>query len=178
MSQPVKHAGPDTRPVDDRHRGHQGPTAGGHSPEIRDAAGGQAEVRDRQPGMMLLISMAITVAYVASMATSLDWLDLEFWWELAALVTIMLLGHWQEMKAIGQARGALAALAELLPDQADRVTPEGIETVQLSALVEGDVVLVRPGARVPAEGEVVEGAADVGESMLTGESRPVSKAAG
>ena len=83
-------------------------------------AGGVAEVRDRQPGMMLLIAMAITVAYVASMATSLGWLDLEFWWELAALVTIMLLGHWQEMKAIGQARGALAALAELLPDEAER----------------------------------------------------------
>ena len=82
--------------------------------------GGVAELRDRQPGMMLLISMAITVAYGASLATSLDWLDLEFWWELAALVTIMLLGHWQEMKAIGQARGALAALAELLPDDAER----------------------------------------------------------
>ena len=77
--------------------------------------GGVAEVRDRQPGMMLLISMAITVAYVASMATSLDWLDLEFWWELAALVTIMLLGHWQEMKAIGQARGALAGAGRAPP---------------------------------------------------------------
>ncbi len=83
--------------------------------------GGLAEIRDRQPGMMLLISMAITVAYAASMATSLDWLDLEFWWELALLVTIMLLGHWQEMKAIGQARGALAALAELLPDDAELI---------------------------------------------------------
>ena len=68
-------------------------------------AGGVMEVRHRQPGMMLLISMAIAVAYVASMATTFEWLDLEFWWELAALVTIMLLGHWQEMKAIGQARG-------------------------------------------------------------------------
>ena len=84
--------------------------------------GGVAEVRQRQPGMMLLISMAIAVAYGASMATSLDVLDLEFWWELAALVTIMLLGHWQEMKAIGQAQGALAALAELLPDEAELVT--------------------------------------------------------
>ena len=83
--------------------------------------GGVTEIRDRQPGMMLLISMAITVAYAASMASSLDWLELEFWWELAALVTIMLLGHWQEMKAIGQARGALAALAELLPDDAEVV---------------------------------------------------------
>ncbi len=83
--------------------------------------GGVAEVRERQPGMMLLISMAITVAYAASMATSLDWFDLEFWWELALLVTIMLLGHWQEMKAIGQASGALAALAELLPDDAELI---------------------------------------------------------
>ena len=78
------------------------------------------------PGMMLLISMAITVAFAASMATSVGWFDLDFWWELAALVTIMLLGHWQEMKAIGQAQGALAALAELLPDEAERVDPDGI----------------------------------------------------
>ena len=83
--------------------------------------GGVAEVKARQPGMMLLISMAIVVAYGASLASSLEWFDLEFWWELAALVTIMLLGHWQEMRAIGQARGALAALAELLPDDAERI---------------------------------------------------------
>ncbi len=92
-------------------------------------AGGVAEVRDRQPGMMLLITMAISVAYIASMATSLDWLDLEFWWELAALVTIMLLGHWQEMKAIGQAQNALAALAALLPDEADLVDGDTIRPV-------------------------------------------------
>jgi Cu2+-exporting ATPase len=142
-------------------------------------AGGVAEVRDRQPGMMLLISMAITVAYAASMATSLDWLDLEFWWELAALVTIMLLGHWQEMKAIGQARGALAALAELLPDEAERVGDDGeIEAVSLADLGLGDVVLVRSGARVPADGEIVDGEAELDESMITGESRPVAKATG
>jgi Cu2+-exporting ATPase len=141
--------------------------------------GGVDEVRDRQPGMMLLISMAITVAYVASMASSLDWFDLDFWWELAALVTIMLLGHWQEMKAIGQAQGALAALAELLPDDADRVRPDGeVETVALADLQTGDVVLVRSGARVPADGEIVEGEAELDESMITGESRPVAKAAG
>ena len=88
-----------------------------------------------QPGMMLLIAMAITVAWTASMATSLGWFDLEFWWELAALVTIMLLGHWQEMKAIGQAQGALAALAELLPDEAERVDADGtVETVGVAAL--------------------------------------------
>jgi P-type Cu2+ transporter len=141
--------------------------------------GGLAELRQRQPGMMLLISMAIIVAYGASMATSLDWLDLEFWWELAALVTIMLLGHWQEMKAIGQAQGALAALAELLPDDAERVGPDGqLETVALAELRPGDVVLVRSGARVPADGEIVDGQAELDESMITGESRPVPKSAG
>ena len=142
-------------------------------------AGGVAELRARQPGMMLLISMAIVVAYGASMATSLDWLDLEFWWELAALVTIMLLGHWQEMKAIGQAQGALAALAELLPDDAERVGPDGqVTTVSLADLGPGDVVLVRSGARVPADGVIVEGDAELDESMITGESRPVPKAPG
>jgi Cu2+-exporting ATPase len=142
-------------------------------------AGGVAELRERQPGMMLLISMAIVVAYGASMATSLDRLDLEFWWELAALVTIMLLGHWQEMKAIGQAQGALAALAELLPDDAERIGPDGqVTTVSLADLRPGDVVLVRPGARVPADGEIVEGDAELDESMITGESRPVSKSPG
>jgi Cu2+-exporting ATPase len=137
--------------------------------------GGVAEIRDRQPGMMLLISMAITVAYVASMATSLDWLDLEFWWELTALVTIMLLGHWQEMKAIGQARGALAALAELLPDDAEVVDGDQIRRVQLDELRVDDVVLVRAGGRVPADGVIVEGEAELDESMITGESKPVSK---
>jgi Cu2+-exporting ATPase len=142
-------------------------------------AGGVAEVRDRQPGMMLLISMAITVAYAASMATSLDWFDLDFWWELAALVTIMLLGHWQEMKAIGQAQGALAALAELLPDDAERVVGDGeLETVPIWELQPGDVVLVRSGGRVPADGEIVEGEAELDESMITGESRPVPKEPG
>jgi Cu2+-exporting ATPase len=142
-------------------------------------AGGVAEVRDRQPGMMLLISMAIAVAYVASMATSLDWFDLDFWWELAALVTIMLLGHWQEMKAIGQAQGALAALAELLPDDAERVVDGGeVERVPIAGLRLGDVVLVRSGARVPADGEIVDGRAELDESMITGESRPVAKSPG
>jgi Cu2+-exporting ATPase len=140
--------------------------------------GGVAEVRDRQPGMMLLISMAITVAYVASMATSLDWLDLEFWWELAALVTIMLLGHWQEMKAIGQARGALAALAELLPDDAEVVDGDDVRRVRVDELRVGDVVLVRAGGRVPADGEIVVGEAELDESMITGESKPVAKGPG
>jgi P-type Cu2+ transporter len=109
--------------------------------------GGLAELRSRQPGMMLLISLAIVVAYTASLATSLGWFDLEFWWELAALITIMLLGHWQEMKAVGQASSALEALAELLPDEAERVTDSGTETVAVNELAQGDVVLVRPGER-------------------------------
>ena len=141
-------------------------------------AGGAGEIRDRRPGMMLLISLAITVAYASSMATSLDWLDLEFWWELAALVTIMLLGHWQEMKAIGHARGALTALAELLPDDAELVASDDVRRIPLAALRVGDVVLVRAGGRVPADGTVVDGAAGLDESMVTGESRPVAKATG
>jgi Cu2+-exporting ATPase len=100
------------------------------------------------------------------------------WWELATLITVMSLGHWLEMRSIMQAQGALKALAELLPDEAERVTPNGIEVVKSSELRTGDVVLVRPGARVPADGEVVEGSADVDESMITGESRPVAKEPG
>ncbi len=144
-------------------------------------SGAVSEVRDRQPGMMLLIGLAITVAFVASLGTSLGIgdLDLDFWWELALLVVVMLLGHWLEMKAIGQAQGALAALAELLPDEAERVTDRGeIEPVGLSALTVGDVVLVRSGGRVPADGEIVDGDAELDESMVTGESRPVPKTVG
>ncbi|MFJ8685783.1 copper-translocating P-type ATPase [Micromonospora wenchangensis] len=141
--------------------------------------GAVREVRDRAPGMMLLIAMAITVAYVASLATALGAFDLDFWWELAALVTIMLLGHWQEMKAIGQAQGALAALAALLPDDAERVGEDGQpRPVSVADLRVGDVVLVRPGGRVPADGQVVDGDAELDESMITGESRPVARGVG
>ncbi len=138
--------------------------------------GGLAEARRRRPGMMLLIAMAVVVAYGASMLTSLGASDLDFWWELAALVTVMLLGHWQEMKAIGQAQGALTALAALLPDEAERVAPGGdVATVAVADLATGDVVLVRSGARVPADGVIVEGSAEMDESMITGESRPVAR---
>jgi P-type Cu2+ transporter len=141
--------------------------------------GGWQEARDRAPGMMLLIAMAITVAYVASGAHALGIFGAELWWELALLITIMLLGHWLEMRAIGQARGALAALAELLPDEAERVTDGGdTETVAVDDLRLGDVVLVRPGARVPADGTIVQGTADVDESMITGESNPVPRGEG
>ncbi|MEW2441049.1 heavy metal translocating P-type ATPase [Micromonospora marina] len=141
--------------------------------------GGLRELRERAPGMMLLISMAIVVAYLASAATSLGLFDLDFWWELAALVTIMLLGHWQEMRAVGQARGALGALAALLPDDAERLDDAGRpHPVPVGELRVDDLVLVRPGGRVPADGRIVEGAAELDESMITGESRPVARAAG
>ena len=141
--------------------------------------GAKDEIRPWQPGMMLLIAMAITVAYVASLATSVGLFDTEIWWELALLIAVMLLGHWVEMRAVGQASGALEALAEMMPDEAERVTEEDeTETVKVTDLEVGDIVLVRPGARVPADGEIVEGAADVDESMITGESTPVSRGEG
>jgi Cu2+-exporting ATPase len=132
-------------------------------------AGAVAEARARRPGMMLLIGMAITVSFLASWSATLDLFAVEVWWEMSLLIVIMLLGHWLEMRAIGQAQGALAALAELLPDQAERVTPGGeVEPVPVSALSVGDVVMVRPGGRVPADGTIVAGFADLDESMLTG----------
>ena len=140
--------------------------------------GGVQELQDRQPGMMLLISLAIVVAFVASLASEFDWLDLEFWWELALLIDVMLLGHWQEMKAIGQASGALEALAALLPDEAEVVHGAEVHTVAVGELRLGDVVLVRPGGRVPADGTVIEGDASFDESMITGESRTVRRSSG
>jgi Cu2+-exporting ATPase len=140
--------------------------------------GGLAEARSRRPGMMLLISLAITVAFGASAATALGLFDLDFWWELALLIDIMLLGHWLEMRALGQASGALEALAALLPDEAERVTGDGVETVPVGDLAPGDLVLVRPGGRVPADGVVIDGEAELNESMITGESKPVAKQAG
>ena len=140
--------------------------------------GARTELADRQPGMMTLISLAIVVAFATSWAGTLGRFEVEIWWELATLITIMLLGHWLEMRSIAQARGALSALAELLPDTAERITAQGSETVPLGSLVVGDVILVRPGARVPADGVVVDGEADVDESMITGESQPVPKQPG
>jgi P-type Cu2+ transporter len=137
--------------------------------------GGLAEARERRPGMMLLISLAILVGFGASAASALGLFDLEFWWELALLVVIMLLGHWLEMRALGQASGALDALAALLPDEAERVRGDQVETVPVTDLAVEDVVLVRPGERVPADGTVLEGEAELDESMITGESRPVPK---
>src|SRR5882724_2617793 len=120
--------------------------------------GARAELAGRQPGMMTLISLAILVAFATSLAAMFGLLDIDVWWELASLITIMVLGHWLEMRAISQARGALNALAALLPDTAERVTGDEIQTVPLSAVHVGDIILVRPGARVAADGVVVEGA--------------------
>src|SRR5882757_2115879 len=137
--------------------------------------GAQRELADHKPGMMTLISLAILVAFGTSLAATFGLFEIEVWWELASLITIMVLGHWLEMRAISQASGALNALAGLLPDTAELVSGAETRTVPLSELHADDVVLVRPGTRVPADGTVVEGAADVDESMITGESRTVSK---
>lgn len=142
--------------------------------------GGWQEIKARQPGMMLLISMAITVAFIASWVTSLGigGFDLDFWWELALLVAIMLLGHWIEMRALGSARGALDALAALLPDEAERVIDGGTESISVTELTPNDVVLVRSGARMPADGTITEGSAEIDESMITGESKTVPRTVG
>ncbi|WP_426521193.1 heavy metal translocating P-type ATPase [Diaminobutyricibacter sp. McL0618] len=144
--------------------------------------GAVAELRDRQPGMMTLISLAIVVAFGYSLAVTFGLSGMDFWWELATLITIMLLGHWIEMSAVMGAQDALGQLAKLLPDEAERMLggpgTERLETVPVSALSIGDLVRVRPGSSVPVDGEIVEGASDLDESLLTGESKPVSRSAG
>ncbi len=137
------------------------------------------ELKARLPGMMTLIALAISVAFVFSWVVELEMIEAEaLWWELATLVTIMLLGHWIEMRSVSQAQGALQELAKLLPDTAARITEGGEESVSIDELRQGDLVLVRPGESVPADGVVRKGESDVNEAMITGESRPVSKAVG
>jgi Cu2+-exporting ATPase len=140
------------------------------------------EIHARLPGMMTLIALGITVAFAFSLAVTLGYPGLPLWEELATLVTIMLLGHWIEMRSIVQAQGALAELARLLPDMAVRIMSDGTgereEVVPVAALRPGDVVLVRPGTRIPVDGVVTEGHSRVNESMITGESRPVEKRPG
>ncbi|WP_423999176.1 heavy metal translocating P-type ATPase [Haloarcula salina] len=136
----------------------------------------RTELQNREPGMMMLISLAITVAFVYSIASLFLEGTTPFFWELVTLIDIMLLGHWMEMRSVRQASGALDELAKLMPDTAERVTESGdTEEVPVAELSEDDVLLVRPGASVPADGEVVEGESSVDESMITGESRPVDK---
>ncbi|MFK0400923.1 heavy metal translocating P-type ATPase [Microbacterium sp. NPDC090225] len=149
----------------------------GGRPFLQGAVG---ELRARRPGMMLLVALAITVAFFASWGATLGVLhhELEFWWELALLIVIMLLGHWIEMRSLAQTTSALDSLAALLPDEAERI--EGGRTVRVSPdeLRVGDLVVVRPGARIPADGRIVDGSAAMDESMITGESRPVTRAPG
>jgi Cu2+-exporting ATPase len=140
--------------------------------------GAWGELADHKPGMMTLISLGIIAAFGTSLVATFGRFEIDVWWELTSLITIMLLGHWLEMRAISQARGALDALAALLPNTAEREKGADTESVPLSELRVGDIVLVRPGARVPADGTVVEGTADVDESMITGESKTVPKGSG
>jgi P-type Cu2+ transporter len=142
--------------------------------------GGISEIRSRAPGMMLLIGLAITVAFLSSWGASIGVLShqLDFWWELALLIVIMLLGHWIEMRSLAQTTSALDSLAALLPDEAERIVGDDTETVAPADLRVGDVVIVRPGASVPADGEIVDGSAHIDESMVTGESRPVRRTVG
>jgi Cu2+-exporting ATPase len=142
--------------------------------------GAVSEIRSRKPGMMLLIGLAITVAFFASWGASLGLLhhELEFWWELALLIVIMLLGHWVEMRSLAQTTSALDSLAALLPDEAEKVDGDRIITVSPADLQVGDLVIVRPGGSVPADGRIVDGRADMDESMVTGESRSVARGVG
>lgn len=133
------------------------------------------ELKAKMPGMMTLISLAILSAYIYSVATTFFISGSEFFWELATLIVVMLLGHWMEMRSVSNAQGALKELAKLLPDTAEL---ENGKTIAVSELKLDDIVLVRPGAKVPADGVVTEGQSDVNESMITGESKPVKKMAG
>ncbi|NLS11022.1 heavy metal translocating P-type ATPase [Nesterenkonia sp. MY13] len=142
--------------------------------------GAVSEIRDRNPGMMLLIGLAITVAFIASWGATLGILDheLNFWWEMALLVVIMLLGHWIEMRSLAQTTSALDSLAALLPDEAEKVDGDDVVKVAPADLVLGDVVIVRPGSSVPADGRIVDGSASMDESMVTGESKTVRRGTG
>ncbi|AWR21965.1 heavy metal translocating P-type ATPase [Aurantimicrobium photophilum] len=142
--------------------------------------GAWSELKARKPGMMLLIALAITVAFFASWAATLGLVhhELEFWWELALLIVIMLLGHWIEMRSLAQTTSALDSLAALLPDEAERVEGDEIVKVAPAELAVGDIVIVRPGGSVPADGRIVDGRAAMDESMITGESRTVTRGDG
>ena len=140
--------------------------------------GAVQEIRDRLPGMMTLISLAIAVAFGFSLAVTFGVSGMDLWWELATLITIMILGHWIEMRSVMQAQGALNELARLVPDTATRVVADKTEDVLVSQLRHGDVVLVRPGASIPVDGTVRDGESAVNEAMITGESRPVDKKSG
>ena len=138
------------------------------------------EITQRRPGMMLLVALAITVAFLSSWAATFGWInpELEYWWELALLIVIMLLGHWIEMRSLSQTSSALDSLAALLPDEAERVVGDDVEKISPAELRLGDVVVVRPGASLPADGRVIQGSASMDESMITGESATVRRSEG
>ena len=140
--------------------------------------GAVREIKDRLPGMMTLISLAISVAFIFSAIVTFGYPGMPLWEELATLVTIMILGHWIEMRSVSQAQGALGALAKLLPDTAVRIVEDRTEEISVDQLHDGDLVLVRPGGRVPADGVVRQGSSQLNESMITGESRPVPREPG
>jgi Cu2+-exporting ATPase len=137
------------------------------------------EIRTRKPGMMTLITLAIGVAFFYSLAALIFSLGETFFWELVTLIDVMLLGHWLEMRSVRQASGALNELAKLMPDTAEKLQPDGSTVeVKTNELKTGDLVLIRPGSSVPADGVVIEGESDVNEAMITGESKPVKKSTG
>lgn len=140
--------------------------------------GAARELRRRAPGMMSLIALAISVAYAYSLAVSLGFPGKPFYWELATLIDVMLLGHWIEMRSVQQAQGALEALTKLMPTSAHRVVGEKVEDVPVSDLREGDVIMVLPGEQVPADGVIVSGRTTLNEAFLTGESKPTTKQVG
>ena len=141
--------------------------------------GALQELADRLPGMMTLIALAIIVAFIYSVAVTLGFRGHALWWELATLVTIMLLGHWIEMRSIFQAQGAMKELAKLMPDTAQRITGDDqVEEVPVDSLRKGDIVLIRPGDGIPVDGVVQSGKSAVNEAMITGESKSVDKEAG
>ena len=133
------------------------------------------ELRDKSPGMMTLIGFAISVAYIYSAATVFGLEGMDFFWELATLILIMLLGHWIEMKSVAGASRELELLVQLMPDDAHLVHGDHIMDVKTETLKEGDIILVRPGEKVAADGEIIDGSSHLNESMLTGESKPVEK---
>tara|TARA_E500000318_G_scaffold111955_1_gene132901 strand:- start:2875 stop:4734 length:1860 start_codon:yes stop_codon:yes gene_type:complete len=134
-----------------------------------------SEIKQGAPGMMTLISMAISVAYFYSTATVFGLKGQDFFWELSTLIAIMLLGHWIEMKSVLGASKALQLLVSMMPADAHRVKGETIEDIPLEAVLKDDIILVKPGEKVPADGTIVEGSSYLNESMLTGESKPVKK---
>lgn len=138
----------------------------------------KGELKARRPGMMTLISMAITVAYVYSLAVQFGLPGEVFFWELATLVTIMLLGHWLEMASVMKAESALDSIKQLLPDSAEKLVKGKPQKVPVRDLKVGDLILIRPGTNIPVDGVVTEGTSSINESVVSGESKPVSKSEG